>query len=95
LATKLRLSSAYHPHTDDQMERIIQSLEDLLRSCVLEQGVSWVECLSFIEFTNNFHSSIGMAPFEALYGMRCRTPLCWNESRECVYLGPEFVQETT
>jgi len=69
----------------------------LLRACVLEQGVSWVECLPLIEFTynNNFHSSIGMAPFEALYGRRCRTPLCWYESSESALLEPEVVQETT
>jgi len=76
LGTKLRLSSAYHPQTDGQIERTIQSLDDLLGACVLEQGVSWVECLSLIEFTYNksFQSSIVMAPFEALYGRRCRTP---------------------
>jgi transposase InsO family protein len=75
LRTKLRLSFAYHPQTDGQTERTIQSLEDLLRACVLEQGVSWVVCLPLIEFTynNSFHSSIGMTPFEALYGRRCRT----------------------
>jgi transposase InsO family protein len=97
LGTKLRMSSAYHPQTDGQMERTIQSLEDLFRACVLEQGFSWVECLPLIEFTynNSFHSSIGMAPFEALYGRRCRTPLCWYESGESALLGPEVVQETT
>jgi hypothetical protein len=97
LGTKLRLSSAYHPQTDGQSERTIQSLEDLLRACVLEQGVSWDSCLPLIEFTynNSFHSSIGMTPFEALYGRRCRTPLCWYESGESVILGPEIVQETT
>jgi len=60
---------------------------------VLEQGVSWVECLSLIEFTynNSFHSSIGLAPFEALYGRRCRTPLCWFESGESALLGPNVV----
>ncbi|PNX67385.1 retrotransposon-related protein, partial [Trifolium pratense] len=60
-------------------------------------GVSWDSCLPLIEFTynNSFHSSIGMAPFEALYRRRCRTPLCWFESRESVILGPEIVQETT
>jgi len=69
----------------------------LLRACVLEQGVSWVECLPLIEFTynNSFHSSIGMVLFEALYGKRCRTPLCWYESGESVLLGPEVMQETT
>ncbi|GAU45188.1 hypothetical protein TSUD_178810 [Trifolium subterraneum] len=97
LGTKLRLSSAYHPQTDGQSERTIQSLEDLLRACVLEQGESWDSCLPLIEFTynNSFHSSIGMAPFEALYGRKCRTPLCWYESGETVVLGPDIVQETT
>ena len=63
----------------------------------MEQGVSWVECLPLIEFTynNSFHSSIGMAPFEALYGRRCRTSLCWFESGESALLGPDVVQETT
>ncbi|GAU42813.1 hypothetical protein TSUD_288410 [Trifolium subterraneum] len=96
LGTKLRLSSTYHPQTDGQSERTIQSLEDLLRVGVLEQGESWDSCLPLIEFTynNSFHSSIGMAPFEALYGRRCRTPLCWYESGENVVLGPNIVQET-
>ncbi|GAU41290.1 hypothetical protein TSUD_374150 [Trifolium subterraneum] len=84
LGTKLRLSSAYHPQTDGQSERTIQSLEDLVRACVLEQGESWDSCLPLMEFTynNSFQSSIGMAPFEALYGRRC-------------LLGPDIVQETT
>jgi hypothetical protein len=91
------LSSAYHPQTDGQTERTIQSLEDLLRACVLEKGGSWDCYLPLIEFTynNSFHSSIGMAPFEALYGRRCRTPLCWYESGESVVVGPEIVQQTT
>jgi len=96
LGTKLRLSSAYHPQTDGQTERTIQNLENLLRACVYEQGVSWVECLPLIEFTyNNFHSSIRMTPFEALYGRRCKTPLCWYELGESVLLGSDVVQETT
>ena len=75
MGTKLRLSYVYHPQTDGQSERMIQSLEDLLGACVLDQGVSWSECLSLVEFTynNSFHSSIGLAPFEALFGRRCRT----------------------
>ena len=65
LGTKLRMSYAYHPQTDGQTERTIQSLDDLLRACVLEQGVSWVECLPLIKFTynNSFHSSIEMPSF--------------------------------
>ena len=97
LGTKLRLSSAYHPQTDGQTERTIQSLEDLLRACVLEKGGAWDSYLPLIEFTynNSYHSSIGMAPFEALYGRRCRTPLCWYESGESSVIGPEIVQQTT
>lgn len=77
LNTRLRLSSIYHPQTDRQKEMIIQSLDDLLRACVLEQGGAWDIYLPLIEFTYNniYHSSIGMAPFEALYGIRCMTPL--------------------
>ena len=84
LGSKLRLSSLYHPQTDGQTEQIIQSLENLLRVCVLEQGGLWDTYLLLIEFTynNNYHSSIGMSPFEALYGRRCRIPLCWHESGE-------------
>src|SRR3954462_14461023 len=97
LGSKLRLSTTYHPQTDGQTERTIQSLEDLLRACVLEQGGSWDSYLPLIEFTynNSYHSSIGMAPFEALYGRRCRTPLCWYESGESAVIGPEIVQQTT
>jgi hypothetical protein len=73
LGIKLKLSFAYHLQTDGQTERTIQSLEDLLRACVLEQGGSWDAYFPLIEFTynNSFHSSIGMAPFEALYGRGC------------------------
>ncbi|WJX17476.1 hypothetical protein P8452_07389 [Trifolium repens] len=97
LGTKLRLSSAYHPQTDGQSERTIQSLEDLLRACVLEHKGSWDEFLPLIEFTynNSFHSSIGMAPYEALYGRKCRTPLCWYEVGENKILGSDFVHQTT
>src|SRR3954468_1656109 len=92
LGSKLRLSTVYHPQTDGQTERTIQSLEDLLRVCVLEQGGSWDTYLPLIEFTynNSYHSSIGMTPFEALYGRRCRTLLCWHEPGESVVLGPEI-----
>ena len=97
LGTKLRLSSAYHPQTDGQTKRTIQSLEDLLRVCVLEKKGSWESFLPLIKFTynNSFHSTIGMAPYEALYGRRCRTPLCWLEPGEGLTLGPEVVQQTT
>jgi len=91
------MSSAYHPQTDGQYERTIQSLEDLLRTCVLDQLGTWSDMLPLVEFTynNNYHSSIGMAPYEALYGRRCRTPLCWQQDGESVVLGLEFLQQTT
>ena len=97
LGTQLRMSSAYHPHTDGQSERTIQSLEDLLRSCVLDHMGNWNDVLPFVEFTynNSYHSSIGMAPYEALYRRRCRTPLCWYQDSEAFVLGPEFLQQTT
>ncbi|KAE9608276.1 putative nucleotidyltransferase, Ribonuclease H [Lupinus albus] len=97
LGTKLKLSSANHPQTDGQSERSIHSLEDLLRACVLEQPRSWDSMLPLIEFTynNSFHSSIGMAPYEALYGRKCRTPVSWFETGENLILGIELVQETT
>ncbi|KAM1000308.1 hypothetical protein ACFX2A_007072 [Malus domestica] len=78
LGTRLLYSTAYHPQTDGQSERTIQTLEDMLRSSVLQFGDSWHDCLDVMEFANNsYHSSIGMAPFEALYGKSCRTPICW------------------
>lgn len=80
-----------------QTERSILPLEDLLRASILEQEGTWDGHLSLIEFTYNniFHSGIRMASFEALYGQRCMTPLCWYESGENVILGPKIVQQTT
>ncbi|CAN6706957.1 unnamed protein product [Malus baccata var. baccata] len=97
LGTKLLYSTAYHPQTDGQSERTIQTLEDMLRSSVLQFGDSWHDRLDLMEFAynNSFHSSIGMSQFEALYGRSCRTPLCWSEVGERVLEGPKIVDETT
>ena len=97
IGSKLIMSSAYHPQTDSQSERTIQSLEDLLRTCTLDHLGTWDEVLPLIEFTynNNFHASIGMAPYEALYARRCRTPLCWYQDGEAVLVGPELLEQTT
>ena len=94
LGSKLRMSLALE---DGQTERTIQSLEDVLRACVLEEGDLWDTYLPLIEFTynNNYNYSIGRAQFKALYGQRCRTSLCWHESGEIVVLGLEIVRETT
>jgi IS30 family transposase len=77
LDTKLNFSSAYHPQTDGQTERTNQILEDMLRACALKHGGSLDKNLSYAEFTynNSYQASLKMAPFEALYGRKCRTPL--------------------
>ena len=77
LGTRLHFSTAFHPQTDGQSERTIQALEDMLRGCVIEFKGSWDTHLSLMEFAynNSYQSSIGMAPFEALYGWKCRTPV--------------------
>ncbi|CAA7042500.1 unnamed protein product [Microthlaspi erraticum] len=97
MGTKVHLSTAYHPQTDGQSERTIQTLEDLLRMCVLDWGGHWADHLSLVEFAynNSFQASIGMAPFEALYGRPCRTPLCWTQVGERSMYGATYVQETT
>ena len=83
---------AYHPQSDGQSKRTIQTLEDMLRACVLD----WVQHLSLVEFAynNSWHSSIGMAPYEALYGRRCRSPVCWDEPADVVGVLPQLVEET-
>lgn len=97
LGTQLHHSTAHHPETDGQSERTIQILEDMLRACVLDFGGSWNKHLALAEFAynNSYQASIGMAPFEALYGRPCRSPVCWTEVGERSLLGPELVKETT
>nr|GEW49621.1 putative reverse transcriptase domain-containing protein [Tanacetum cinerariifolium] len=82
LETQLDLSTTYHPKTDGQSKRSIQMLEDMLRACVINFGSSWDKQLSLVEFSynNSYHASIKAAPFEALYGRKCRSPVCWSES---------------
>ena len=97
LGTQLDMSTAYHPQTDGQSERTIQTLEDMLRACVIDFGKSWEIHLPLVEFSynNSYHSSIKAAPFEALYGRKCRSPLCWAEVGESQLTGPELVYETS
>ncbi|GKA54069.1 putative reverse transcriptase domain-containing protein [Tanacetum coccineum] len=78
-------------------ERTIQTLEDILRACVIDFGKGWVNHLPLVEFSynNSYHASIKAAPFEALYGRKCRSPVCWAEVGEVQLTGPEIVQETT
>ena len=69
----------------------------MLRACVLDFQGSWEDHLSLIEFSynNSYHTSIKMAPYEALHGRKCRSPLCWNDISETTILGPQLIEETT
>ncbi|GKE55668.1 putative reverse transcriptase domain-containing protein [Tanacetum coccineum] len=91
------MSTAYHPQIDGQSERTIQTLEDMLRACVLDFGGSWDVHLPLVEFSynNSYHSSVRCAPFEALYGRKYRSLIMWAEVGEGHLIGPELVQETT
>ena len=95
--SRLDMSTAYHPQTDGQSERTIQTLEDMLRACVIDFGNSWERHLPLVEFSynNSYHTSIKAAPFEALYGRKCRSPLCWAEVGDSQITGPEHVVDTT
>ncbi|WMV24395.1 hypothetical protein MTR67_017780 [Solanum verrucosum] len=77
IGTKVKLSTTFHPQIDGQVERTIQTLEDMLRACVNDFKGNWDDHLPLIEFAynNSNHSSIDMALFEALYSRRCRSPI--------------------
>ena len=93
LGTNLVRSSAYHPQTSRQTEHVNQILEDMLRACVISSKGSrekWVPLAEF-SYNNSYQESIKMAPFEALYGQKCRTPLNWIEPSERRYFGIDFV----
>jgi hypothetical protein len=93
--TKLNFGLAYHPQTDGQTERVNQVLEDMLRDCALKDNQSWDKCLPCVEFSynNSYQESIKMAPFEFLYGRKCRTPLFWNEPCKNQIFGPDILRE--
>jgi hypothetical protein len=95
LGTSLIRSTAYHPQTDGQTERVNTVLKDMLRACVLSSRGSWESWLPLAEFAYNdsYQESIKMTPFEALYGRKCRTPLNWIEPGERKYYGIDFVEE--
>nr|GEX38532.1 reverse transcriptase domain-containing protein [Tanacetum cinerariifolium] len=97
LGTRLDMSTAYHSQTEGQSERTIQTLEDMLRACVIDFGNAWERHLPLVKFSynNSYHASIKATPFEALYGRKCRSPVCWDEVGDAQLTGPEIVQETT
>ncbi|GJR19610.1 putative reverse transcriptase domain-containing protein [Tanacetum coccineum] len=96
LGTQLDMSTAYHPETDGQSERTIQTLEDMLRACVIDFRKGWEKHLPLVEFSYNksYHANIKAAPFEALYGRKCRSPVCWAKVGDVQLTGPEIIHET-
>nr|GFC99518.1 putative nucleotidyltransferase, ribonuclease H [Tanacetum cinerariifolium] len=92
--TRLKFCTAFHPQIDGQSERTIQTLEDMLPSCALELTGNWDDYICLVEFAynNSWHASIKCAPFEMLYGRKCRAPICWDQVGEHVIEGPEMIQ---
>ncbi|GJU80338.1 putative reverse transcriptase domain-containing protein [Tanacetum coccineum] len=91
------MSTAYHPQTDGQSEMTIQTLEDMLRACVLDFGKGRDRHLPLVEFSynNSYHTNFKAAQFEALYGRKCRSPICWAEVGDIQLTSPEIIHETT
>nr|GEY70442.1 putative reverse transcriptase domain-containing protein [Tanacetum cinerariifolium] len=96
LGMRLDMSIAYYSETDGQSERTIQTLEDMLKACVIDFGSSWDQNLPLVEFSynNSYHASIKAAPFEALYGRKCRSLVGWSEVGDSQLTGPELIGET-
>ncbi|GJT20234.1 retrovirus-related pol polyprotein from transposon TNT 1-94 [Tanacetum coccineum] len=90
--TQLDMSTAYHLETNVPSEKTIQTLEDMLRACVIDFGKGWDRHLPLIEFSynNRYHTSIKATPFEALYGRKCRSPILWAEVGDTQLTGPEI-----
>nr|GFA89680.1 putative reverse transcriptase domain-containing protein [Tanacetum cinerariifolium] len=97
MGTQLDMSTTYHPQTDGQSERTIQMMKDMLRACVIDFSSSWDRHLPLVEFSYNniYHARIKAAPFEALYGRKCRSPVCSTEVGDSQLTGPEIFRETT
>ncbi|GKE44797.1 putative reverse transcriptase domain-containing protein, partial [Tanacetum coccineum] len=97
LGTNLDMSTAYRPQTDGQSEMTIQTLEDMLRACVIDFGSSWDHHLPLVEFSynNSYHTSIKSAPYEALYGRKYRSPVCWSKGGDSQLTSPELIRDTT
>nr|GEX71623.1 putative reverse transcriptase domain-containing protein [Tanacetum cinerariifolium] len=97
MGTRLDMSMAYHPEIYGQSERTNSTLKDMLRPCVIEFRNGWERHLLLVEFSynNSYHASIKAASFKALYGRKCRSPVCWAEVKDAQLTGPELIHETT
>nr|GFA08378.1 reverse transcriptase domain-containing protein [Tanacetum cinerariifolium] len=92
LGTRLDMSTAYHPKTDGQSERTIHTLEDMLRACVYDFEGSKDQHFPLVDilYNNSYHASIKASPFKALYGQKCRSPVCWSEVGDSQLMGSEI-----
>ena len=97
MGTQLTMSTTFHPQTDGQFERTIHVFEDMLQACVLDHKGGWKEHLPLVEFAynNSYQTSIQMAPYEALYGRPCKSPICWTEVGESSITGPDLIRDTS
>ena len=97
MGTQLMMSTAFHPQTDGQSKRTIQTLEDMLRACVLDLKGSWEEHVPLVEFTynNSYQESIQMAPYKALHERPCQSPVCWTEVGERPSTSPNLIKDTS
>ncbi|GJU95771.1 reverse transcriptase domain-containing protein [Tanacetum coccineum] len=97
LGTNLDMSTAYHPQTDSQSERTVRMLKDMLYACVIDFGSSWDHHLPLVEFSynNSYHASIKVTQYKALYGRKCRSPVCWSEVGDSQLTGPKLIRDTT
>ena len=91
------MSTAFHPQTDGHSDRTMHVLEDMLRACILDFKGSWEEHFPLVEFAynNSYQTSIQMAPYEALYGRPCRSPIFWTKVGENSTTGPDLIRDTT
>jgi hypothetical protein len=94
MGTKLDMSVVFHPQIDGQSERTMQTLKDMLRTCVGSWKGNWEDHLALAEFSYNksYHASIKVAPYESLYGRKCIFPLCWEVPSERLLVGPDWIQ---
>lgn len=84
MGTQLHFNTVYHPQSDRESEWMIQILEDIRKSCILDFGGRWDTYLLLAEFSynNNYHSNINKPSSEMLYGKKYQTPICWSEARK-------------
>ena len=96
MGTQLMMTTDSHPQIDSQSEITIQVLEDILQACVLDLNDGWEEHFPLVEFAynNSYQTSIQMAPYEALCGRPCRSPICWTKVGERTTTGPDLIRDT-